>query len=268
MQLKDFQEMINQTVFCASGRKVESGKVVFEVYLEKGNGNLVITATDDKRLGFSNREVGNDFPDFDGVFVSAMVLQKIAKRKRNTEPLSISVSGNVVNFSIGSSCVSTKTISCEFINLYNEERVSKLYPFVAPVKVVGEFIRFYRSINGFKHILPLSFTVERKSLLEALGLVSVMVEPWCSELCIVLSPGNLALHTGNNDYSAETEITCEYGGEEIKLKFHANSFIEIVEHIDAEYIQIQFNPRKSTAAVLPVPERGYYYFISQVIGGK
>jgi len=175
MILKDFQEMINQTIFCVSGRRIEAGREVFEVYLEKTGGKLTLAATDNYRLGVSIRAIGDDFPDFDGVFISAAVLRKIAERKRNTALLSISVSrnevsgaGDIVNFYIGSACVSVKAIPSEFFHLYSAEDISRRFSCIVPVKVMGEFIKFYRKTREFGQFLPLSFTVARSSLLQAL----------------------------------------------------------------------------------------------------
>ena len=206
MKLEIFKEMINRTVFCALSGIIESrpSHRREEVFMEKSGGKLIMAAANNMRLGFISRSVSDDFPDFTGVIVPAAVLQKIAKRKRGTTPLSISVSGNEIHFHIGSVCVS-----------------SNLLP--------GEFIRFPRDPKELPSILPLLFTVDRLSLLEAFRIISVAVIDYrWSPVNFYLSPGTLGLHTGDEELSAEAEIPCDYSGGKMTLTFNAKFFREII----------------------------------------
>jgi DNA polymerase-3 subunit beta len=244
MELKDFKEIIIQTVFCApSGTIVRrSPKETLAVFLEKNEGRLIMAATNNRRLGFASRVVGNDFPDFDGLLVPAEVLQKIAKRKRDTVPLSISVTGKEVNFHIGSACFPTMALP-------------------------GESIKFHRNPEEISQIFPFSFTVDRSVLIEALGRVSIMLDLWRWNPTVYLDilSGTLGLHTSSDEYgSAEHEIPCGFSGEKAELTLHARYFMEILEHIDTERIKIRFGTRNATVVVLPEPERDYHYFLAQI----
>jgi len=281
MQLKDFQEMINQTIFCVSSKKNEAGKEIFGVYMEKNKGKLVIAATDEKKLGFSSRFIGDDFPDFQGLFLPAGVLRKISRRKRNDETLSISITGTEfepsgrpensdkkVNFHIGSACIPSKIISKEYFHLFSAEDIAKLFPCIVPVKVMGQFFQSYRDTEKFNQRLPLSFTVDRTALVNSLKIVSVIMEPWrLFTVELDITPGNLALHTGDSEATADDEIPCDYSGDKRPLRLYAKYFTEIVEQIKTERVKIMFNKGKNTIAVLPVPEQDIYYFLNQVIGG-
>jgi len=240
MKLEIFKEMINRTVFCALSGIIESrpSHRREEVYLEKSAGKLIMAAANNMRLGFISRAVSDDFPDFNGVIVPAAVLQKIAKRKRGTTPLSISISGNEIHFHIGSVCVS-----------------SNLLP--------GEFIRFYRDPKELPSIFPLLFTVDRLSLLESFRIISAVIDFRWSAVNFYLSPGTLVLHTGDEELSAEDEIPCDYSGDKMTLTFNAKFFREIIEHIDTERVSIRFDDGNATVAVLPEPEQDYHFFIAQ-----
>jgi len=275
MILKDLQEMINRTVFCASGRKVESGKEVFEVFIEKKDGELIMAATDRQRLGFSRHFIGDKFPDFDGVFVSAPFLTKIAKQKKSEDPVSITINDKEVNFQIGFSNVTTKAISENLFNLYDDDKISKLFHCVVPKKVMGGFIRHYRNTKSFNTLFSLSLTVNRKVLINSLKNVSVIMDPLrLFPVDIDISPGTMSLSTCDYYGSAEDEIPCDYSGEKTSLLLYAKYFSEVIECIDTDNIQIMFNSVKSTVAVFPVTEslpenssqvQDNYYFLNQMI---
>jgi len=239
MTLKDFKEMINQTIFCAKSRLIEERRSrKEEVYLEKSRGNLLIAASDNRRLGYAILFAGNDFPDFDGVIVSADIIKKIAKRKRDAVPLSISLAGKEVNFNIGSACISTPTLT-------------------------SKFPQFHRNPQDFPRLFPLSFTLDRLSLLEALKIVSVVIELWCPAVNLDLSSGTLTLFAGSDEASAEIDIPCDYSGEKAELTFNARFFTEIIENVGTESVCIRFDEQNFTAAILPAPEQDYYYFLAQ-----
>ena len=241
MKLKDFQELINRTIFCAGGGLTEAlrpNRKMPEVYIEKSGGNLIMAATNNRRLGYAIRSAGDDFLDFEGILVPAAVLQKIAKRKRDTVPLSISVAGKEVNFHIGHACITTTALA-------------------------GKFIQFFREPKEYPLRFPYSFTVDRLSLIEAIGFVSVMAEAWCPGLCLGLSPQVLTLRTGDDDSSAEDEISCDFTGENAELVFHVKFFTEIIERINTERVRIRFDTQKAVVVILPEPELDYYYFLAQ-----
>jgi DNA polymerase III sliding clamp (beta) subunit (PCNA family) len=244
MRLKDFKEMINRTIFCASSGIISPPSAHWKdgkVLLEKISGNLIIAVLNNynnSRLGFFSRNVGDDFPDFDKIVVPPQVLQKVTGRKQDTAPLSISISGKVVNFNIGSASITTTTFS-------------------------EEFIKFIRNADEFPKKYPLSFTVDRVLLLESLGQVSIATEIWKPAVNIELSSGTLALHTGDDDCSANTEIPCDYSGENMVLAFHVKYFTEIIEHICTERVTIIFDVKKETVVILPMPEQNCFYFLAQ-----
>jgi len=114
MKLNEFKEMINRTIFAADigiAKSVRFIRKTRDVYLEKKDGNLIMVATNKHRLGYVIRFAGNEFPDFEGILIPAPVLQKIAKRKRDTVPFAISVTDKEAVFHIGSAEISSVIIS-------------------------------------------------------------------------------------------------------------------------------------------------------------
>jgi DNA polymerase III sliding clamp (beta) subunit (PCNA family) len=113
------------------------------------------------------------------------------------------------------------------------------------------------------------------SLLKALGLVSVILSPWrWNTIYLEFSLGKLNLLTSDDNGceadadSAETEILCDYSGEEIEIALNIAHFTEIIKHIDTERVNIRFDTNNTTVAVLPEPLQDYYFFVSQRKRGK
>jgi len=235
--LKDFKEMIRRTAFCAGADGNDSCSGVF---LEKHCGSLVMAATNNRRLGFAKMDAGDALPDFGRIMVSVSVLKKIAKLKADTSTLSISVSDKEVCFCIGSTSITAKRLSC---------------------RLGG----FPQNQEEFPRIFPLSFTVDRLSFLEALRMVSLVIDLNLGHpVYASLSPGLLALRTDYDGESAEVEeIPCGYSGEKTEAVFNTRYIREVTEHIHTECVTIRFADDHLNVAVLPEPQHDYFYLFAQ-----
>ncbi|NLK60201.1 MAG: DNA polymerase III subunit beta, partial [Treponema sp.] len=76
--VKDFKEMINQTVFSVSDD--ETRYFMNGVYMEKVDEKLQLVATDGRRLAFISKEFGIAIPDFRGVIIPPKILSLINRR--------------------------------------------------------------------------------------------------------------------------------------------------------------------------------------------
>ena len=141
--------------------------------------------------------------------------------------MSIHVSDGETSFYIGSTCITANTLpfpeaNTEILNVVNEwakrKGITKPHK---PMMLHEKFMRLYKARESLPELFPESFAVDRQSLLEALRMVSAIVEGW-SYLRLDLSPGTLGLHVvsgGLSEDSAETEIPCDYSGEAATLRF-------------------------------------------------
>ena len=238
MLLKDFKEMIRRTAFCAGADGNDSCRGVF---LEKCGGNLVMAATNNRRLGFAQADAGEAFPDFDRIMVSASVLKRIAKSKADASTVSIRVSDTEAYFCIGSARIATKRL---------------------PGKLGG----FPQKQDEFPRIFPLSFTVDRLAFLEELRTVSLVIDPSLGHpVYASLSKGSLALHTAYDGESADVEdIPCDYSGGKAEAVFNARYLKEITEHIHTDCLTVRFATDHLNAAVLPKPRQDYFFLFAQM----
>jgi len=237
MLLTDFRKMIRQTLFCVG---TDGNELCQGVFLEKSRGALVMTATDNRRLGLAKFDAGDGFPDFERIMVPTNVLRKIAKSKADTSTLSIYVSNNEACFDIGYARITAKPLA-------------------------GRLGRFPKDQKEFHRIFPLSFTVDRLPLLEALRMVSAVIDLGLGHpVFLSLSSGTLALRTDHNDDCANAEIPCDYLGEKSEPVFNARYITEITEHIDADRLEIRFAGDHLNAAVLPVPRNGCFFLFARM----
>jgi len=236
MKLQDFKEMIRRTLFCASGGNTVSFRGVL---LEKKKGELVMVATNNRLVGFASKTVGDGFPDFDGVLVPPEALEKIAERKQDTAVFAISFSGETINFHIASACISVEAQQ-------------------------GAFPRLPRNGKDFLEDIfpPFWAAVNRQSLLEALGMVSVILEH-SNRLHLAFSEGTVTLRTFEEEDSAATEVPCDYAGESVEIAVNMQYFTQMLEHIDEKCVDLRFDSGK-TLAVLPLQREDYHFFLAQM----
>jgi DNA polymerase-3 subunit beta len=86
---RDFIEMVSQTVFAVSDD--ETRYFMNGVYMEKNGDQLVMVATDGRRLSFIGTRPEVDTPDFPGVIVPPKILNMVKKLASGEGTLQIAV---------------------------------------------------------------------------------------------------------------------------------------------------------------------------------
>jgi len=282
MTVKDFKEMIHRVLFCAGANLTALTPEYENVYLEVSKGKLVMAAWNILpfyRLGLASIDAEAEYSGNSAFFMKASFLWEFArseksiplkfrgfstldeltfireKRSHEAKPLWFSGAGNGnVYLNIGSSRLLIKRDAFHYYRNY-------------------EFTQLCYYPESFTEIFPVSFSVNRLSLLEALRMVSAIVSPQFScMLYLELFPGRVVLRAFDFDDSAETEIPCDYSGEETRLTFEVKLFSEIIEHIESERIDIRFCLRDVDTAILPVYspkpaklQHDYFFILTQRI---
>jgi DNA polymerase III sliding clamp (beta) subunit (PCNA family) len=238
MTLKDFKEMINRTLFCAISYK---NAFYSGVLLKKSEGKLVMVATDNKVVGLAIKDVGDAFPDFDKVVIAPKILNKIAKRKRDTSLFSISVSEGKIYFHIGSAIICTELQPSNF-------------PHLSPN--ADDFLKRFPS--------RFSFVVERIPFFEALSMVSAITDFQPLKVYFLLSNGLLSLQTFDGEDTAKVEVPCNYSGETTEFLLSSKYITEIIEHIETASVNIRIHGNKKIV-VIPEPVQDYYFLLAQIM---
>jgi DNA polymerase-3 subunit beta len=97
--VKDFKEMINQTVFSVSDD--ETRYFMNGVYMERKENKLQLVATDGRRLAFIAKDFGISMPEFKGIIVPPKILNIINRPASDEGPNAIAVGDKNIYFRFG-----------------------------------------------------------------------------------------------------------------------------------------------------------------------
>jgi DNA polymerase-3 subunit beta len=232
MPIKDFKDMIQQTVFAVSDD--ETRYFMNGVLFEKVENKLVMVATDGRRLSYISKDAPENVADFNKIIIPPKVLNIIMKRAGDEGPVSISVSD--------------KTIFIKFGSYY-----------LSSVLIDGEFPNYQRVIPEQQNN---SFKVNRLEMLDALKRVSLFVEKNSRRIYISLAPGMLSVSCEENEIgNAKEEIPCQYDGEELSMALNYRYIDEPFKIMTDDEIQILFTIAAKAITIKPVPEKDFFHIV-------
>ena len=223
--------MIQQTSFAVS----EDGNRHFMmgVHFEKQNDNLIMVATDGRRLSYAEKSLGG-IPDFPQAIVPTKILDCVVKHASDEGNVSVAIIDKKIFFKFG---------NYEFSSLLLE----------------GEFPNYRRVIPND---LDKSFQAQRSDLLEALDRIGIYVDKTSLRTIFKLTPGKLTLFSPELELgSADEEIPCEYNGEEIMLAFNFRYVEEPLKLMEAERVAFDFKDANKAAILRTEPKSDYFHVI-------
>lgn len=230
--VKDFKEMINQTVFSVSDD--ETRYFMNGVYMEKVDEKLQLVATDGRRLAFISKEFGIAIPDFRGVIIPPKILSLINRRAHDEGPLAIAVG--------------EKNVFFRFAN----------YEF-SSVLIEGQFPNYSRVIpESQEH----SFEVDTKDMVEALKRVALLVEQKSRRIYMTVGPGSLTISSQETEIgTAREEIPCRYDGEEITIALNYLYMEEPLKVIGSERVCFEFTEPMKAVTLKAEPVKDFFHII-------
>jgi DNA polymerase-3 subunit beta len=230
--LKEFKEMINQTVFSISDD--ETRFFMNGVFMEKNDNSLRLIATDGRRLAYISKKFEVLLPDFKGIIIPPKILNIINHRGTDEGPLSIAVGERNIFF--------------KFSN----------YEF-SSVLIEGQFPNYNRVIPESQSY---SFEVDSKDLIEALKRVSLLVEQKSRRIYLTANPGTLTISSQETEIgTAKEEIPCQFDGTTITFALNYLYLEEPVKVISSERIKIEFTESMKSITLKPVPEKDFFHII-------
>ncbi|MCL2411923.1 MAG: DNA polymerase III subunit beta, partial [Treponema sp.] len=184
MPIKDFKDMVQQSVFAVSDD--ETRYFMNGVYMEKVEKDIIMVATDGRRLAYVSKPADEKIKDFPGVIIPPKILTTVLKRSGDEGLISISISDKMIFINFASYKFSSLLIEGMFPNYK---------------KVIPESQEFYLS-------------VKREEMLSALRRVSLMVEKKSHRIYLGISSGRIAVYSEESELGiVEDEIPCQYDGE-------------------------------------------------------
>jgi len=231
MPIKDFKEMISQTVFAVSDD--ETRFFMNGVFLEKLEDKLIMVATDGRRLAYIGKYTEN-IKNFPSIIIPPKILNIIIKKSGDEGLIAISITDKIMFISFGSYSLSSVLIEGQFPNYR---------------KVIPE-----EQLN--------SFTVNRKEMLDALKRVSLLVEQKSHRIYIELKPGVMQIYSEEGEIGdAKEEISCKFDGEEVSLALNYRYIEEPLKVIYTEEICIRFTNPSKAITITPHPETDFFHIV-------
>jgi len=230
--VKEFKEMINQTVFSVSDD--ETRYFMNGVFMEKKNEELLLVATDGRRLAYISKNFGFTLPDFKGIIIPPKILSIINKRATDEGPIAIGVG--------------EKNIFFRFAN----------YEF-SSVLIEGQFPNYNRVIPESQSS---SFSVDSKDLLEALKRVALLVEQKSRRIYLNVGPGTLTISSQETEIgTAREEIPCRYDGEELTIALNYLYVEEPVKVIGTERVTFEFTESMKAITIKADPDKDFFHIV-------
>ncbi|MDR2397370.1 MAG: DNA polymerase III subunit beta [Spirochaetaceae bacterium] len=232
MPVKDFKEMILQTIFAVSDD--ETRYFMNGVFFEKAEDKLVMVATDGRRLAYISKALDTAIEDFPGIIIPPKILHIIMKRAGDEGLISISVSDTIIFIQFGS---------------YN----------LSSVLIEGQFPNYHRVIPENQSS---SFIVNRLEMLDALKRVSLLVEQKSHRVYLGLSAATIAVYSEESDIgTAKEEIPCKYEGEEVAIALNYRYLEEPFKVMEDTEICIQFTEATRAITILPEPAKDFFHIV-------
>ncbi|MDR1904669.1 MAG: DNA polymerase III subunit beta [Treponema sp.] len=232
MPVRDFKEMILQTVFAVSDD--ETRYFMNGVFCEKQEDKFIMVATDGRRLAYISREAGSGIQDFTGVIIPPKILNIIMKRAGDEGLITIAITDKSIFINFGSYHLSSVLIEGQFPN----------YRRVIPENQTN------------------SFTMNRFEMLDALKRVSLLVEQKSRRVYLKVNPGVMIIASEESDIGdANEEIPCKYDGEEISIALNYRYIEEPFKVMTEDEVGIYFSDPHKAITIKPIPEGNFFHII-------
>lgn len=228
----DFKKMITQTIFAISDD--ETRYFMNGVLFEKRDNNLVMVATDGRRLAFIKKECEASIPDFNQVIIPQKILNIILKRISNEGMMRLSIDDKKI-----------------YVNSNN-------YHF-SSVLIEGQFPNYQRVIPETQLY---NFEVQKSDLTEALRRVALLVEQNSRRIYFDLQPGTLTISSQESEIgTAKEEIPCQYEGEQVVIALNYLYVEQPLKVIDSERICFEFTEKMRAVTLRSEPAEDYFHII-------
>ncbi len=228
---KDIKEMITQTIFAVSDD--ETRFFMNGVYIEKEEDNIIMVATDGRRLSYIAKPISANI-NFKPCIVPPKVLSLLLKRASSEGNISIAINESNIYIKFGN------------------------YRFTS-VLIDGQF-------PNYKKVIPESqerkFQINRRDLSEALKRVGLLVEKKSGRIYFNLSDGSLAISSQEVEIgNAKEELPCRYVGEDISMALNCIYVEEPLKIINTEYLNFEFTESMKAITIKPEPEADYLHIV-------
>ncbi len=227
-----FKSMICQTIFAISDDQTRY--FMNGVYFEKKEDNLVLVATDGRRLSYAAKPLCQGINQFESAIVPPKILSLILKRAPSEGFVSIAVLD--------------KTFYVKFGNYY-----------FTSVLIDGKFPNYERIIPDNQKF---NFACDKHELQEAMSRVGLMVDKKSLKTFFQIAPGVLTIYTNETEFGdVREEIPCQYDGEELVFALNFQYVDEPLKSTTTERVVFEFTEGMKAITMRPEPAEDYFHLI-------
>jgi DNA polymerase III subunit beta len=225
---KDFIEMVSKTLFAVSDD--ETRYFMNGIFLEKRDDNLIMVATDGRRLSYISRRIPVRMENLKGVILPPKILTIVKKLSSGEGSLSLALTDKNVFVRMGPTHLSSNLID-------------------------GQFPDYRRVIPDAQKFRAL---VEKKALEDALRRVSLLVEQKSRKVVFSMAEGSLTVFSKESELGIATEeLPCEYTGPEMSFAVNCLYMSEPLRELAGEKVLLEFSDVNKAITLKPLPEDGY-----------
>ncbi len=227
-----FKSMICQTIFAISDDQTRY--FMNGVYFEKKEDNLILVATDGRRLSYVSKPLCEGINQFESAIVPPKILSLILKRAPSEGFVSIAILD--------------RTFYVKFGNYY-----------FTSVLIEGKFPNYERIIPESQKF---SFAVDKHELQEAMSRVGLMVDRKSLKTFFQINPGVLTIYTNETEFGdVREEIPCQYDGEELLFALNFQYVEEPLKAITTDRVVFKFTESMKAITMCSEPEEDYFHLI-------
>jgi len=225
---KDFIEMVSKTLFAVSDD--ETRYFMNGIFLEKRDDNLIMVATDGRRLSYISRRIPVRMENLKGVILPPKILTIVKKLSSGEGSLSLALTDKNVFVRMGATHLSSNLID-------------------------GQFPDYRRVIPDAQKYRA---RVEKKALEDALRRVSLLVEQKSRKVVFSMAEGALTVFSKESELGIATEeLPCEYEGPEMSFAVNCLYMSEPLRELAGEKVLLEFSDVNKAITLKPLPEDGY-----------
>lgn len=224
------KEMIDKTIFSVSND--ETRYHLNGVYFEQKEGDYIMVATDGHRLSLIKRNLpaSKTFLN-NGVIIPRKGLQEIKKL--------------------------IELLGGEFeIAIDGAQLIVRHEPTTLMIRLIeGKYPNYLQFIP---QQLSQKLTVNKDELIQSLKVVSPMANPKSKVVSLQLTNGRMEITSNNPEMGdARAELDIQYVGKDTKICFNAKYIQDVLQTIQADKIEIEFNDNLSPGLLRPFNDQNY-----------
>jgi DNA polymerase-3 subunit beta len=203
-------------------------------YIEKKEDDLVMVATDGRRLSYISKPLCQGVEQFAPVIVPPKILNIILKRAPSEGNISLAIADKMIYFRFGSYQFSSALIDAQFPNYQ---------------RVIPE--------NQTRY-----FEIDKADLTDALKRVGLLVEQKTRRIIFEVKPGVLTISARESDLGlVNEEIPCQYDGEPVAMALNYLYLEEPVKAIEAGRIRFEFTEAMKAVTMRPEPATDFFHIV-------